>query len=272
MVVPTKVLNRIRTLSMGDFMVNYRGWNQELMEVKYRYFPTVSEIASLCPTHRDVFLSKVQGLKPLENKNVVYGRLLHEAFLMPLRLVIENKRRRSLIDLLYAGKQRLMRKIPSEIRAYAEKVYDVACSLALNWAHEEYQIPILVEPTIDATNIGLSDSLKPDLVIGLIPCEFTIMSEKCFKRKEIALAAYALAIESMTQNPVNYGILASIRIGGRVKVRWRLVPLTDQLRRMVIEERDKVARIVEYGDDPGISPSCSDFCLWREVCLESYNH
>ncbi len=67
--------------------------------------------------------------------------------------------------------------------------------MALN-AREE-GIPISVEPAIPGAPIGLSDIIKPDILVGFIPVELVTSSptEELINRKDIAITAYALAIE-----------------------------------------------------------------------------
>jgi len=52
-----------------------------------------------------------------------------------------------------------------------------------------------------------------------------------------------------------------------VKFTWRVVRVDDSLRRRFLDARDEVARILEYGDDPGTPPSCPSMCPYRGVCL-----
>ena len=151
------------------------------------------------------------------------------------------------------------------MRRPASKVYDMAAGLALSWAFGERKVPVLVEPYIEASTIGLSDFVRPDLIVGIVPVEFVLGDRISVRRKSLALAAYAMAIESIVYNPVNFGVVARVDLSNEI-VRWHVILLTDDLRERLIESRDEVARIVTTEDDPGSSPQCPDQCPWRDLC------
>lgn len=264
--LPSHVWRKISSLKPGDLVVEYRGWREEIVSPISSYFPTVSEITSPCATHRDVYLHRVLALKITPSSAMIRGKVLHEVFLSPLRAVIERGlAQRDLTERLATLKNRILREIPADLRRVASRVYDIAASLASSWAFNERKIPVLVEPFIEASSVGLSDFVRPDLVVGLIPVEFVLGDKTSVKRKSLALTAYAMAIESIVHSPVNFGVVARVDLSNRV-LRWHVTLLSDDLREKLIEVRNVVARIVATEDDPGKSPNCPESCPWREVC------
>lgn len=255
---------------VGDLPIEVRGWSREVSDVGFEYLPTVSETFSPCPTHRDVYLRHVVGVHMKPNDAINVGRLLHEVFLSPFRL-INRVEPGSLVDELYRLKQGVIGQMPDGLREFSARVFDYSASLLMNIALGEYPMPVSVEPQLEGTLIGFSDVIRPDLVIGAIPLEVVVTdNEEYLSRKELALAAYALAIEAYLGNPVNYGILISlnVKLG---KISLRPIMIDDTYRRSVIRERNEVARIVVRRDDPGIASKCPETCPFREYCLGGYN-
>jgi len=76
-----------RILGLGDLPIEVRGWSREVSEVYYEYLPTVSETFTPCPTHRDAYLRRVVGVKAPVNNSLGVGRVLHDAFLTPFKVV-----------------------------------------------------------------------------------------------------------------------------------------------------------------------------------------
>jgi len=257
-------VSRVRILGVGDLVVELRGWSREVSEPPYEYLPTVSEVFSPCPTHRDSFLRRVSGVKVNQSAALNVGRVLHEAFLAPFRYV-QRGEVGSLVDGLAELKQSLVNNA-GDLAGIVKVVYDRASAIALSLVAESQVAPVVVEPPLDGALIGFSDVIKPDLVVGLIPVEVVVTDNWDYLgRKELALAAYALALEAMWGNPVNYGVLVNInpRTGGLTS---RVLILTDDLRRAVVRERDTVARIVARGDDPGVAPKCPETCPFYNHC------
>ena len=109
MVFPRRVWDYIRSLgSEGPVYAEVRGWRFELVSPRYRYRPSVSEVAGFCPSHRDVYLQRVRGLQPPRSPAALYGVLVHEFFLEPFRLV---DRGVSDLDKVAEGKYRLSRRL-----------------------------------------------------------------------------------------------------------------------------------------------------------------
>lgn len=271
MVLPTHIWEKVKAIDIGNNVVELRGWNKELVGPKYNYLPSVCEICSPCLSHRDVYLKRVLGITVNPSKNMIYGSLLHEIFLEPIRIMTSRNEIGNLIEELARLKYKLISKLPHELKRIARKVFDISASLVAKWLIDDRKLPILVEPRIEASNVGISDGIRPDLVVGLIPVDFVVTQNNglYIERKRLAITAYALALEAMTGNPINFGVLAIVRLDSTKPISWHVIQLTDYLREKFIQERDEVARIVEQKDDPGISSYCPKNCPWREVCHEN---
>ncbi len=266
LVLPRRVWDFIRSLGAeATVSAEVRGWRFDLVSPRYSYRPTVSEIASYCPTRRDVYLKRVVGARePEDTPAAIHGRYVHEVFLEPFRLVTSG--RRSVEDLA-AGKRRVLRRLGVRTRLL-ESVYDLGAALALQTLVDG-DIPVQVEPSIPGAAVGLSDTVKPDMLIGMIPVEVTTASPDTVygERKKLAVAGYALALEAWTGVPVDYGVTLYLRErDGTVWPDWRVVVIDDGLRRRFLRARDEVAMIVENRVDPGPSDQCPQWCPFRAIC------
>jgi len=248
---------KVLALELSEDVSDFRGWS-ERVRPRYGYLPTVSELSSPCPTHRDVYLTRVEGLKA-EGAILENGRLVHEAFLTPFRLAMKG-----ILDVRkYANvKHALMRRMSREVRQIASRIYDYASAMALQWLVLGKPLPIAVEPNVRASLIGLSDTVRPDLVVGIVPYEFASNRRQ---NKELAVVAYAMALEATALTPVNYGVFVYPHHNG---LRYRVIPASEELRRRVLDVRDKIARVVYYEEDPGPAnrARCPRTCPFLGVC------
>lgn len=252
----------MRALAAGDLVAELRGWRSELVGPRRSFMPTVSELSSPCPSKRDVYLSRVLRMKPSDEKPLRAGAQLHSAFLEPFRIVLKRGR---VVDALASAKARLLRGVDSELRPKAAECFDLGASLASAWLYSGRRLPIAVEPELPGSPIGLSGLVKPDLIVGLTPLDFVLGDGE---RKDIGIAAYAMALEASSFTPVNFGIVVSFQWSGPVL--WRVVLVDDELRRKALDLRDEVAGIVERGEDPGRAERCPHLCPWKGVCHEGH--
>ena len=272
MVLPVSVWERVKAMETGNNIAELRGWVRERVGPRYSYLPTVYEICSPCLTHRDVYLRRVMRYKVEPSRAMTCGSIIHKSLLEPFRHLTKlSNSLGNLTELLVSLKSRLLRNVPRELRKTTSMMFDLASALAVRWIVDERKLPILVEPYIEASSIGIADGVRPDLVVGLIPVDFLVTSGNnlYFERKRLAVTAYGMALESMTGNPVDFGVIALVRVDGIPRILWRIVQLTDELRARLLEERDEVARVAEQEDDPGRAPFCPKTCPWREICYES---
>jgi len=265
LVLPRRVWDYIRSLgSDGAAYAEIRGWRFDYVTPRYRYRPSVSEVASYCPSRRDIYLRRVMGVKPGRSQQAAYGMLVHEFFLEPFRLI---DRGVTDVEELATARRRLARQLGVRPDPFLLRVYSLGAALALQ-AVVEGGVPVRVEPQLPGAPVGLSDMVKPDLLVGFIPVEVTTADPHSTYggRKELQLAGYALALEAWTGFPVDYGVAVYIRRreGGEPFPEWRVVPVDDALRRSFLRARDEAAMIVENGVDPGpAGEGCPSWCPFR---------
>jgi len=248
----------------GEVVAEVRGWRFDVVGGRFFARPSISDVTSPCPVKRDVWLRKVLRVR-VDGGVFVLGRVVHEVFLYPFKHY-----RDSLWDLA-KNFDSILNSFGSLCKVYKNRLYELfkaALGLALYSAEEG--IPISVEPTIPAASIGLSDYVRPDLLVGFIPVDIALMPNSRsdgFERKELALAGYALAVESWTGHPVDYGVAVYVNLGEGPLLNWRIVRVDDSLRRAFLEARDRVAMVLEHPDDPPQpADSCPRSCPYFEVC------
>lgn len=262
MVLPRWVWDYIRTIMEEGTYAEIRGWIRDTVAPRHSARPTVSEVASPCPTKRDVYLRRIAKAPMDDTEALRLGRLVHEVFLAPFRESIPFSQLDSRFESIISE----YGELGSKYRAQLYEAYTKAVAMALN-AREE-GVPISVEPSIPGASIGLSDVVKPDILIGFMPVELVTSSpmEELTSRKDIAVTAYALAIEAWVGHPVDICVVLHIGINNKLKLTWRVVKVDDALRRAFLDMRDNVARIIEHGDDPGLANSCPRTCPFYGVC------
>ncbi|NPA05742.1 MAG: type I-A CRISPR-associated protein Cas4/Csa1 [Crenarchaeota archaeon] len=268
MVLPRRVWDYIRSLlTAGEAGAEVRGWRFELVSPRYRYRPAVSEIATYCPSRRDLYLKRVEGVPAQQVEAARRGVVLHEVFLEPLRLASRGDGVD--LDSLAAARRRLYRRLGVRPSRLLDRVYTMGAALALQMIIDG-DTPVAVEPAIPGAAVGLTDVVKPDLLVGFIPVEITTASPNSLygRRKQLTVAGYALALEAWMGNPIDYGVIAYLRERDGVPwLDWRVVVLTDDLRRAFLRARDEAAMIVDTRVDPGAAgEGCPDWCPYRGIC------
>lgn len=259
--MPRWVWDFVRATSGDGGYAEVRGWKYDVVGPRYNARPFLADVCSPCPTKRDVFLRRVLKVH-VDSELFALGRAVHEVFLYPFRCKSRD------VEVVVHGFRRLLRSL-KKVDRYRDFLYEVfKKGLTLALISEEEQIPLSVEPRIPGAVLGLSDYVKPDLLLGLMPIDLVLnVNGNGFDRKELALTGYSLAIEAWTGHPVDVGILISIPFSDDVRVSWRIVRIDDPLRRRFLEFRDEVARMLEYNEEPEKPSSCHQGCPYRGVCL-----
>jgi CRISPR-associated protein Csa1 len=265
MVLPRWVWDYVRVTMEGGSYAEVRGWFRDAVAPRHSVRPTVSEVTSPCPTKRDVYLRRVVKVSVSSNESLVVGKLVHEVFLAPFRYGFSSF---SELDSLFNKVIGGYGDVGARYRDALYGVFMKAVGLALQ-AREE-GVPVSVEPLIPGALIGFSDFVRPDLLVGFIPVEIVSSlpgnDDSSMGRKDLAIAAYALAVEAWVGHPVDIGVMLHIGVNGGVRFVWRVVRVDDGLRRAVLDLRDYVARIIEHGDDPGVAGNCPRTCPFYGVC------
>ncbi|MGC8598062.1 MAG: type I-A CRISPR-associated protein Cas4/Csa1 [Thermocladium sp.] len=264
MTLPRWVWDYIKSMMEGGSFAEVRGWFRDIVSPRHSSRPTVSEVTSPCPTKRDVYLRRVSKVAMPDSDVIRMGRLIHEVFLTPFRVELVFSRLDNYFESIMGSYGELAAK-------YRDALYELyRRAVALSLQAKEEGIPYSVEPTIPASSIGFSDFVRPDILLGFIPIEVVSSSlawdDVNVGRKELAVTAYALAIESWIGHPVDIGIVLHISLNSEVKLTWRVAKIDDTLRRTILDARDYVARIIETGEDPGLSQSCPRTCPFYGVC------
>ena len=258
---PRWVWDFIRVVG-GEVVAEVRGWRFDVVSPRFVARPSISDVTSPCLVKRDVWLRKVARVR-VDSVVFVLGRVVHEVFLYPFRYVNE-----SLWDIV-RGFDRFLNSLNSSVKKYRDVFYKLfRKALAFALYSSEEGIPISVEPMIPAAAIGLSDYVKPDLMVGFIPVDIALApsNDKGFERKELALAGYALAIEAWTGHPVDYGVAIYVNLGD-ASLNWKVIRIDDSLRRVFLETRDRVAMILEHPEEPPQpADQCPQTCPYFEVC------
>jgi CRISPR-associated protein Csa1 len=191
--LPRRVWDYIRSLGAdGGVYAEVRGWRFEYVAPRYRYRPSPSEVAGFCPSHRDVYLRRVEGLRPRAGSAAAYGVVVHEFFLEPFRLVDRGVVE---VDRLASAMWGLGRRLGVRVDGFLRRVYSVGVSLALQ-AVFDADVPVRVEPQVPGAPVGLSDVVRPDLLVGFLPVEVTTAGRETRYGggKGLQLTGYVLAL------------------------------------------------------------------------------
>jgi CRISPR-associated protein Csa1 len=125
-------------------------------------------------------------------------------------------------------------------------------------------VPLLAEYVIDGRPLGLT-LVRADAVAHGVVLEVKMGAEG-YERHALALAGYASAIEADEEMPVDTGLLIYISFNGGVKLKAVPVAVGEGLRRVFLEERNRLMELVHSGADPGLSPACNARCLLYGYC------
>lgn len=261
-----------------------RGWSYHTPPMKPRAYLGlgVGEIAyRYCETRRDLYLRRVVGARGDSSKPpLASGASIHRIFSEASRAV----RALALLgrdgpeiyeELSKKAGEIAMRSCTEDSRGQCEKLYRY---LALMWSAEVSKarisfgsqdaaglIPWISELRVDGTLVGLSDRLSIDaLAEPSIVIEIKTGQRRSFHR--LALAGYALAIESSLEIPVDYGALIYININGEIDISIETHYISPDLRKEFIDARDEAIDMILSGRDPGIARNCPETCPFLEIC------
>jgi CRISPR-associated protein Csa1 len=270
-----------------------RGWNwhQPPLSPIYEARLGLYEIAgTYCPTSRDVYWRRVEGVNAPPNVPMVEGQALHRVI---TTIILEAKRiiYREGLDCLegLAGLERPGDflgdlPLPRGTEGVEEKidalwcfeVHRIVARVGDVLARQPHigpdslvalALPVVVEQKLDGSFLGLSSHLSSDAFLFSEPM---ILDLKFGERRDfhrLATTGYALVMESIYEYPINVGCIVypSFR-GPRVLVERDFHLIDDELRQWFIEERDERMRMVEEELDPGLAEECYELCPYWGVC------
>lgn len=290
--------------ALGYFVSDeFRGWNwsNEYLAppVDDIYFG-VSELANrYCPTFRDIYLRRVEGVSaPYSYKTVrgwVYHSISSKSLTLVKKLIYEGVwSGYTLLKRLLGMESPFLRRLfktlnikkyvsPTEYRVLYDSgkaLYRYLCIQAASYldyvvASRKYieaddlvneVVPSVVERRLDGFHLGLSRELRVDMLLdrGLV-LDIKTGEERDFHK--YVLTGYALAYESMYVRPIDYGIVTYIQVeGGKVRINNVFQFIGDELRREFIDIRDRAFDVVRLGVDPGKPPNCPEYCIYYRVC------
>lgn len=300
-----------RSLKKPEISEELRGWSwrEPPLLCAYDVKLPISEVFSdACPTGRNVYMRYVLRCKPKPMPAVVEGYLVHAMisdFASSIKKCLLGEVReplslwQSLMDNYHELAEAWARRAAEEMRgASPEEVEAVrrkfgrwfrALWIPLSfWICSEYSraiaknpfvkpetllskvAPAFLEFEVDGSLIGFSEIGRID---ALAPFSVTADIKVGAPREihRLAIAAYAMALESTFEAPIDVGILIYLQlVKGRsvVKASRKVFALTDELRVRAIEERDRKLRIVAEREDPGMPDRCPSHCGFLDACAE----
>ncbi|MGC9171176.1 MAG: type I-A CRISPR-associated protein Cas4/Csa1 [Thermoproteus sp.] len=243
----------------------------------------------ICPTGRDVYLKRVARVRPEPPPEVEVGYLVHAVYsgavsaarILALAGVmsgvdfLDSMRARfeEFVHGLYASRRWALPY--DEVLKIAWPIWDHA-ALVFGGALERgrakglsgdslaaYVVPFHTEFPVDGHRLGFTPGYVDAVLPPLIPVELKVGPPARWHRVE--LAAYGLALESVFRFPVDFGVLLYVS-PSPLRYYYQVVPLSDALRLEAVEARDRKAKIVESGADPGKAQKCSKQCPFYNYC------
>lgn len=280
-------LKRLRAAGV-EASEELRGWRWDSPPISpppYRIRLYMSEVVNgYCDSRRDLYLRRVLRVEARPTPSMKWGAYLHEILRRSL-----SELRRIIADGVTEGEE-LLSVFDAEavVRKAAEAVefepnskgVKLAKFIAIQTAAELDEIasrsrhldpeslahrvvPILAEYAIDGSPLGLT-FLKVDALMYDVVLEVKVGGE--LEAHSVALAGYAMALESDVELPVDYGLLVYVNVNHRVSIRVRPVLIGDAIRRQFLEARDEAMDLVESGKDPGLAARCVDSCPFFYYC------
>ncbi|MEM2089411.1 MAG: type I-A CRISPR-associated protein Cas4/Csa1 [Thermoproteota archaeon] len=281
------------------------GWQSPPVEPPSRsLFFGVSDLAArYCKTLRDVYLKRVENVKPPPNlkmfEGIVYHGVATDAVtrvkstlfergmmggadivedLMPR---VENACERLIWDAINAVGRLEDRDVEAVKRKakffYRYLVVQAASQVDLTlskFPHIDVDslvnqaIPPIVERKVDGSLVGLSKELSADVYTPA----YAVADLKTGEVRDFhpyAPTGYALALEADEETAVNFGMVIYIRLSAQKPVptiQTKCFLIGDELRREFLEIRDEAFEIVSNARDPGRPAVCPDYCPYYAVC------
>lgn len=284
MVVRTEVLLRwlrvLRSLAEGyPVESELRGWSWQFPPVRPRSYLglSVQDAVSYCPTKRDVWLRRVAGVRAQPTQHMRTGSAVHDVVFSVASLVRRHFSADQDFERLSRAVGRVVelksRECPSEecvkiVRSVGWLTYHTAASEWLWSGAGSLPIPAtagLCEVRVDGSPVGLSGSLRVDS----LPVPNVVVDIKTGRKveaHEVSLAAYALALESALETPVDFGLLVYVWWSGGLQVDLKGVYIGPDLRRAFLDSRDEAIDIILSRREPPKAVECPQTCPYVEVC------
>lgn len=275
-----KWLRTLRHLAEGyPVEPELRGWSWQSPPVRPRSYLglAVQDVASYCPTRRDTWLRRTAGLRTQPTLPMRVGLEVHGV----VASVVSLLRRR-----LFSGMDpaALSREVERVVESHARGCPTGECAgmvrgvgwltyhtMVSDWLWSTCggvsvpAVALFSELRVDGSPVGLSSGIRVDVV----PVANVVVDLKTGRRSdahEVALAAYALALEASLEVPVDYGLLVYVWWNGGLQVETRGVYVGPDLRRAFLDARDEVIDMLLSRREPPVAAACPQACPYLEVC------
>jgi len=272
-----RLLRRLHLLSSSyPVSEELRGWCWDRPPIKPRAYLGlgVYDVASYCPTRRDAWLRRVCRVRPQEVASLRLGSDVHEVISSVVSTVRTYAALSNLWECDLSVVESVLKRYDS--REWFSVLKDIAYityyTLMSDYVWSTYGVghqPFLgwlSEVRVDGSLIGLSPNLRVDaLVSGNLIIDFKVGRK--FENHELALAAYALALEANLEVPIDYGFIVYIAPNGRSKVSVKAVYIDSDLRRDFIDARNEVIDMLLSEREPPKALTCPQTCPYRQYCL-----
>jgi CRISPR-associated protein Csa1 len=248
-----------------------------------------------CPTYRDLYLMKLKHKRTSESWGRYTGRKIHETYESLVKqvqlYVLQNEENLANLDLGTAisnSTSQLVDDLTSDFGEKSRRMKDKPDQAAFNLFKSELSkilrfegklagslldasiatgfdikisselaklFPIQVmEPSLTALPLGFSPGVKPDFLVGpRFIGDIKTGPPKQFHK--LTVAAYALAYEYQTEEPMDFGIVFHVAPSPTRSVPdyrgTEFFVISDKFRRAVIATRNRKFQILKEMKDPG---------------------
>uniref|UniRef100_A0A0F2LKI4 CRISPR-associated protein Cse1 n=1 Tax=Candidatus Aramenus sulfurataquae TaxID=1326980 RepID=A0A0F2LKI4_9CREN len=269
----SQVLRQLRRLhsyrASDPIDEDLRGWNYHSPPIKPRAYLSLS-IADVayryCDSKRDVYLRKVLKMKGEQTPSLTLGQQVHELIALisrdVTRLLAQGLPAYEVLEVINK------KRYSTSFSPFLEKFKKAFAFYLLSDASDSSGfIPLISEFRVDGTPLGLSPRLSADAISQIsMVVEVKVANYQDFHK--LALAGYALALESAFELPVDFGAL--IYVNGinekHPEIRTEAYYLSTDLRKEFIDTRDEVIDMLLEEKDPGLASNCQSSCPFYSYC------
>lgn len=283
--VIARALRKLHTRRFYDQIdEDLRGWNWDKPPIKPKAYLglVMSDVVSYCPSKRDVWLRRVRGLTPEPTLAMKFGSLVHDVIhkvsQIARKYLVNNtkpwKYYVNILEEVTTSLNNINGEIPEEFFEWIKDFTEYLIIQVLSEASWNYVggsvgswLPWINEVHVDGSFIGLSKNLRVDAVMegGLI---IDFKTGKPHEIHKIALTGYAMALESNTELPIDYGVLIYINnVGKSPRITFEPIYISSDLRKDFLDHRDDTIDMIISEREPRPSPPCPDTCPFKNVCV-----
>ncbi|BFH74699.1 type I-A CRISPR-associated protein Cas4/Csa1 [Sulfurisphaera javensis] len=250
-----------------------RGWNYTTPPIKpRRYFSlSMGDVAyRYCDTKRDVYLRKVLKVSPETNSYLALGSSVHAilSYLSQEIVKLSSYKAWEILEILLRKAERVTKDLCPNFYKYCLNVYKAfLVDFISDFSDSTGFLPIISEFKVDGSPLGLSSKLSIDAITQMsLVLEAKVGNSQDFHK--LALAGYALALESAVELPIDFGALLYINGVNKESPEFKVEVyyISSDLRKMFLDYRDEVIDLIAEGKDPGVSLNCSQSCPFLSYC------